>query len=229
MNESSAPPLSLPVGPHAAWRQRLHQLPAAAAARSAAKRVVDLLGASLLLTLAAPVILLAVLAVRWSSPGAPALFSQPRIGYRGRPFRIFKIRTMVPGAERREHDLTSRGPVFFKTPSDPRITPVGRWLRRYSLDELPQLLNVLRGDMSLVGPRPILVSDFGRMPIHRQLERFAVKPGLTGLWQVSGRSLLSDERRMELDLEYVRNWSLVRDLRILARTLPAVVRAEGAN
>jgi lipopolysaccharide/colanic/teichoic acid biosynthesis glycosyltransferase len=138
---------------------------------------------------------------------------------------------MVHGAERQEEALAAARPgkIFFKLEDDPRITRVGRWLRRTSIDELPQLVNVLRGEMSLVGPRPLLVSDMRLYPRSTQMRRFSVKPGLTGLWQVSGRSRLSDEERIALDLEYVDHRSLALDARILLRTPAAVVSAEGAT
>lgn len=194
----------------------------------AAKRLLDLALGSLLLVAATPVLLLAAAAVRLTSRG-PVLFVQPRIGHRCRRFAMYKLRTMVDGAELEESALARPGKVFFKLDDDPRITPVGRLLRRFSIDELPQVLNVLRGDMSLVGPRPLLVSDLRRFPEARQRVRFSVKPGLTGLWQVSGRSLLSDDERIRLDEEYVRRWSLGRDLAILARTPAVVLSGRGAT
>lgn len=197
--------------------------------RMALKRALDIGLGGTLLVLSLPILLSAMLAVRISGRGS-ALFVQRRIGENCVPFRMWKLRTMVDGAEEEEAWLGLQQPerVFFKHPDDPRITPVGRFLRRSSLDELPQLFNVLRGEMSLVGPRPLLLSDFEKFPRGEQLARFSMKPGLTGLWQVSGRSLLDDRRRIRLDLEYVENWSLALDLRILARTLPAVMTGRGA-
>ena len=144
---------------------------------------------------------------------------------------MHKFRTMAPGADRQQDQLADEqaGRTFLKIVNDPRVTPVGRFLRRYSLDELPQILNVLRGDMSLVGPRPLLPCDFRKFPKHEQLRRFSVKPGLTGLWQVSGRSACTDQERMALDLRYVDEWSLRLDLAILARTGPVVLSARGAS
>jgi len=196
----------------------------------AVKRVLDVVLALTLLGATFPILLLAVLAVRLTSRG-PALFVHDRIGYRCQRFSMVKLRTMVQGAEREEPRLAAAngGKIFFKLEHDPRITRVGRVLRRYSLDELPQLFNVLRGDMSLVGPRPLLVSDLRNFPLYRQQRRFAMKPGLTGLWQVSGRSLLSDEERMRLDDEYVRRWSVRLDAKILARTPAAVLSGRGAT
>lgn len=196
----------------------------------AVKRLLDVVLAMTLLGATAPILLLAVLTVRLTSRG-PAFFVHERVGYRCRRFSMVKLRTMVQGAEREEARLAAAngGRIFFKLEHDPRVTRVGRLLRRLSLDELPQLLNVLRGDMSLVGPRPLLISDLRSFPAYRQQRRFAMKPGLTGLWQVSGRSLLSDEERIRLDDEYVRHWSLRLDLAILARTPAAVLSGRGAT
>ncbi len=204
--------------------------PAARRPALAAKRVLDVVLALGLLVVTSPILLGAVLAIRLTSRG-PALFIQERIGYRCRKFAMVKLRTMVQGAERDEERLAAAngGRIFFKMEDDPRVTFVGRLLRRFSLDELPQLVNVLRGDMSLVGPRPLLVSDLRNFPAYRQRRRFSMKPGLTGLWQVSGRSLLSDEERIRLDDDYVKSWSLGRDLSILARTVPAVLSGRGAG
>jgi lipopolysaccharide/colanic/teichoic acid biosynthesis glycosyltransferase len=143
---------------------------------------------------------------------------------------MFKFRTMVNGSHAVEEKLAHecRDRIFFKVKEDPRVTAFGRFLRKYSLDELPQFFNVLRGEMSLVGPRPLLLSDFSKFPKRQQARRFVVKPGITGLWQVNGRSESSDQERMALDLEYVDRWSLWKDLVILARTIPAVIQAKGA-
>jgi exopolysaccharide biosynthesis polyprenyl glycosylphosphotransferase len=195
----------------------------------ALKRVLDVTVAGLLLLVAAPLLLLLGLGVRLSSPG-PALFRQVRAGLHGRPFRLYKLRTMVVDAERRRDEVDPlnvvNGPAF-KAPDDPRVTGLGRWLRRASLDELPQLWNVLRGEMSLVGPRPLPLVEAAQLK-GAQRRRLAMRPGLTGLWQVSGRSQLEFERWMALDLAYVDGWSLGLDLRILLRTLPAVLTGRGA-
>jgi lipopolysaccharide/colanic/teichoic acid biosynthesis glycosyltransferase len=193
------------------------------------KRLLDPVLAAVLLAVTSPMLLAAMAAVRLTSRGR-ALFVQPRIGHACEEFAMFKLRTMVQGAEAQEAALArSNGGTFFKLADDRRVTRVGRFLRRSSLDELPQLLNVLRGDMSLVGPRPILRSDFRNFPRDEQMRRFSVKPGMTGLWQVSGRSLTSDEERLRLDLEYVDRWSLGLDLRILFETLGAVLSGRGAT
>ncbi len=193
------------------------------------KRALDvgLAAASLLMT-ALPMALIAA-AVRLDSPG-PALFSQTRIGQDGRPFRIYKFRTMVNGAEALLPDLVDlehlTAPAF-KLPHDPRVTRVGRFLRRWSLDELPQLLNILRGEMSLVGPRPEEAALVARYN-DDQRRRLAVKPGLTGPMQVNGRGDLPFEQRLALELDYIEYYSLRRDLILLVRTIPAVVKGQGA-
>ena len=195
-----------------------------------AKRAMDVIGASLLLLILSPVFLVAALLIKLTSPG-PVFFRQERMGYNKRIFRMYKFRTMVDGADRMIRELESQnevpGPVF-KMRNDPRVTRVGRWLRRLSIDELPQLINVLKGDMSLVGPRPLPLRDVSRFDENWVRRRFSVKPGITCWWQVSGRSEIPFDRWMKLDLEYIDNWSLTLDLKILFRTLPAVVKATGA-
>ena len=193
------------------------------------KRGIDIVGASVMLLLAAPVMLTTALAIRITSPGA-ALFHQVRSSRHGRRFRMYKFRSMVADAEAQRAGLQSQneveGPVF-KIERDPRITRVGRFIRRTSIDELPQLLNVLSGDMSLVGPRPPLPSEVEQYESwHRR--RLAVKPGLTGLWQVSGRNRIGFTERVELDLRYIDQWSLWLDLKILVRTVPVVLLGTGS-
>jgi exopolysaccharide biosynthesis polyprenyl glycosylphosphotransferase len=194
-----------------------------------AKRALDILLALLGLILTAPLMLLAALLIRLESPGA-SLFKQTRIGENGQPFSIYKFRSMREGAEEQKAQLRrlneATGPLF-KIRDDPRLTRVGRWLRRTSLDELPNLLNVLRGEMSLVGPRPNLPQEVAQyQPWHRQ--RLEVSPGMTGLWQVSGRSDLSFDEMCLLDIYYIENWSLGLDLIILLRTIPRVLFGNGA-
>src|SRR5439155_23310770 len=197
--------------------------------RRVVKAVFDRAGAAALLVAASPVMALVALAVRTGSAG-PVLFRQTRVGRGGRRFVMYKFRTMCTGADRRLGEirhLNDSDAVLFKVRDDPRVTRVGRWLRRWSLDELPQLFNVLRGDMSLVGPRPPLPEEVAAYPEDAR-RRLAVRPGMTGLWQVSGRSDLPWEEAVRLDLRYVDNWSLSLDLVILLRTLTAVARASGA-
>ena len=179
--------------------------------------------------LLAPLLGLIALVIRLAD-GGPALFRQTRVGKDGRPFTVLKFRTMVPDAEQRKAalaGLSDADSVLFKIQADPRVTRVGRWLRRWSLDELPQLLNVLLGEMSLVGPRPALPDETERYADHVR-RRLVVKPGITGLWQVNGRSGLSWKESVRLDLRYVENWSLGLDLQILWQTRAAVLRRSGA-
>ena len=177
-----------------------------------------------------PLLLAIVAAVRLTSSG-PALFRQTRIGQDGREFTLLKFRSMYADAEARRAELLSRNEraegLLFKIKDDPRITPVGRWLRKFSLDELPQLINVLTGRMSLVGPRPPLPEEVAlyQDDVRRRL---LVKPGLTGLWQISGRSDLDWDESVRLDLRYVENWSFTLDLMILWKTMSTVVRGRGA-
>lgn len=193
------------------------------------KRAVDIVGALGLLVLLLPLLGLVALAVCLSSPG-PVLFRQRRIGQHAQEFVMYKFRTMRVGAHEEQERLAQADPerIFLKLEEDHRVTRVGAVLRRYSLDELPQLLNVLRGEMSLIGPRPLLPSDYEKFPRNGWMGRFEMKPGMSGLWQVSGRSLCSEAERMQLDLEYVQTWSLALDLRIALRTPRAVVSGRGA-
>jgi exopolysaccharide biosynthesis polyprenyl glycosylphosphotransferase len=194
------------------------------------KRTLDLLISFVLVLVLAPLLVAVAIAIKVTSPG-PVLFLQERVGLNRRRFRIYKFRTMVPDAERLMPSLVSMneasGPVF-KIRDDPRITPIGRLLRRSSIDELPQLFNVLKGEMSLVGPRPLPVRDYQGFNEDWQRRRFSVKPGITCLWQVNGRSAISFEQWMLLDLQYMDEWSLWLDIKILARTVPAVMRGSGA-
>jgi exopolysaccharide biosynthesis polyprenyl glycosylphosphotransferase len=195
--------------------------------RRLVKALFDRVGAGTILLLGLPALIAIAIAIRVSGDG-PVLFSQERVGKGGRTFRLYKFRSMRVGAESDLAALVNESDgVLFKMRQDPRITPMGRWLRRHSLDELPQLFNVLAGQMSLVGPRPPLpveVAQYGD-DVRRRL---VVKPGLTGLWQVSGRSDLSWEESVRLDLRYVENWSLALDLQILWRTVFAVAKSSGA-
>lgn len=197
------------------------------------KRTLDLFCAGTGLVLLAPIFLLVAAAVRLTSPGGPIFFRQTRVGLGGRSFTITKFRSMVTDAEAQRDDLTARSlyqdPRLFKMKNDPRVTPVGNFLRRTSLDELPQLWNVFRGDMSLVGPRPPLPSEVDLYEEHHYT-RFDVKPGMTGPWQVNGRNKITDfEEVIGLETSYIREWSIWKDLGILLRTVPAVFRMDGAH
>lgn len=194
------------------------------------KRVIDVVVSAALLIALFPLLVGIAIAVKLTSAG-PILYRWRVVGRDGRPFRSWKFRTMVADADERRSALATqnevRGPAF-KIPDDPRVTTVGRVLRRFSLDELPQLVTVLAGHMSLVGPRPPLETEYATYT-PEQRRKLAVKPGLTGLWQISGRSDIRDfDERLALDLEYIERWSLWLDLRILARTVPAVLRGRGA-
>jgi exopolysaccharide biosynthesis polyprenyl glycosylphosphotransferase len=193
------------------------------------KRLMDLTVATVAIVVTLPVLTVAAVLVKTTSPG-PILYAQERVGRQGRRFRIFKLRTMAADADARVDELrrASAHPAWLLLEDDPRVTRVGRWLRRTSIDELPQLWNVLRGDMSLVGPRPMSpdvdehISGWGR-------RRLDLTPGITGLWQVLGRTSIPFEEMVKLDYLYVTNWSLWQDVRLLIRTLPVVVRQRGAN
>jgi exopolysaccharide biosynthesis polyprenyl glycosylphosphotransferase len=212
------PLLSLHSAPPVSWRTEI-------------KRLMDVIGAAILLLLLLPLFVVVAIAIKLDSEG-PILFVQDRVGLNKRRFRMFKFRTMHRNAEAQmkeiEH-LNEKSGAIFKIRNDPRITSLGRWLRVTSIDELPQLFNVLLGDMSIVGPRPLSVRDALRIEEAWQKRRFSVKPGLTCLWQVSGRSNLSFEQWMKLDLEYIDQWSLVLDWSILLRTIPAILTARGAT
>jgi lipopolysaccharide/colanic/teichoic acid biosynthesis glycosyltransferase len=196
-----------------------------------AKRAIDMVGAALALLLLSPILLAVAVAVKLTSPG-PVLFTQLRYGRDRRRFRMYKFRTMVDGAEAQQAQLEElnevSGPAF-KIRRDPRITAVGAFLRRTSLDEFPQLWNVLCGDMSLVGPRPLPLRDVNLIQEPWLMRRFSVFPGITGLWQVSGRSDVPFDDWIRLDLDYIDRWSLVLDLWIMARTIPAVLSGRGAS
>ncbi len=201
----------------------------AAPSNEAIRRALDVVGASIALIVLLPLMLIVAVAIKLTSRGS-VLFRQERAGLGGRPFTMYKFRTMCEGAEADRAFLGPRneqfGPVF-KIADDPRLTPIGRFLRRSSIDELPQLINVLKGEMSLVGPRPLWLPEARRTTGSATL-RTAVKPGLTCLWQISGRSELTYDEWVRLDLYYVRHRSLVLDLLILFQTIPAVLSARGA-
>ena len=212
------------------------ELPAARRARDVAagrghalNRALDVAIAGTGLALASPVLAAAALAVKLGD-GGPVLYRQTRVGKDGRVFNIYKFRTMVVDAEARKEQLVASNDsdgVLFKIRNDPRVTAVGAYLRRWSIDELPQLFNVLLGDMSLVGPRPALPGEAAQYADHVR-RRLVVKPGLTGLWQVNGRSDLTWEESVRLDLRYVENWSFALDLQILWKTGAVLTRRSGA-
>jgi len=200
--------------------------------QSAVKQFMDFAGSLALLVVLSPLLLCIAIAVKMFSPG-PVFFRQERSGLNGAPFTLYKFRTMVTNAEQFKHELEAMnemsGPVF-KVTNDPRVTRIGQFLRKYSLDELPQLFNVLRGDMSLVGPRPLPVDEVKRFNDLSHRRRLSVKPGLTCLWQVSGRNQITDFRDwVRLDLEYIDRWSLWLDVKILFQTIPAVFAGTGAK
>jgi exopolysaccharide biosynthesis polyprenyl glycosylphosphotransferase len=192
------------------------------------KRLIDILGATVGLVLLSPVLLVTALVIRVRD-GSPVIFRQTRVGLHGRPFTILKFRTMEPDAEERLHEVAHLNELqgaAFKATNDPRLSSVGGFLRRTSIDELPQLWNVLRGEMSLVGPRPPLPSEVIEYDIwHRR--RLSMKPGITGLWQVASREEPDFDRWVELDLTYIDRWTLWLDISILLRTMPSVLMARG--
>jgi exopolysaccharide biosynthesis polyprenyl glycosylphosphotransferase len=196
----------------------------------AAKRGLDVAGAAVVLLVTLPLLLILAVVVKLTSPG-PVIFSQGRAGFHGRRFRMYKFRTMVEGAEdirdQVAHLNAMSGPVF-KTADDPRLTVVGGFLRKLSLDELPQLVNVLKGEMSLVGPRPLPIYEASQIK-GAQRRRLAMRPGITGLWQVAGRNMVDFDEWMRMDLLYVDQWSLGLDLKILARTITVVLSGAGAS
>lgn len=195
-----------------------------------AKRVIDLVVSLCMLIILSPLFAAVAILIKWDSPG-PVFFMQDRVGLGKRRFRLCKFRSMVADAEKRmkelEHLNEVSGPVF-KIKEDPRITRTGKFLRKTSIDELPQLINVLKGDMSLVGPRPLPVRDYNGFDQDWQRRRLSVRPGITCLWQVNGRSDINFDKWMRLDMEYIDNWSLWLDFMILLKTFPAVLRGSGA-
>jgi exopolysaccharide biosynthesis polyprenyl glycosylphosphotransferase len=193
------------------------------------KRVIDITFSLVAIVVFAPLMLGAALAVKLNSPG-PVFFRQERVGLNGRTFRVMKFRSMGAGAEREVADLMERNGgyrPFYKIRCDPRVTAAGKFLRRTSIDELPQFFNVLRGHMSIVGPRPQVRAEVDQYE-HAHYRRLAVKPGITGLWQVSGRSDLPWHHAVRLDVRYVDEWSLVKDLSIMAKTVKVVLTSRGA-
>jgi len=211
------PVLTIQTGPADGWQLVI-------------KRLIDIVGSVALLLVLAPLFAIVILLIRLDSRG-PIFFAQERVGFHKRRFRMLKFRTMVLKADQQqdvlEHLNEAEGPVF-KIKNDPRVTCVGKFLRRFSIDELPQLLNVFKGDMSLVGPRPLPVRDVERIAVQWHKRRFSIKPGITCLWQVNGRSNITFAYWVQMDLEYIDNWSLGLDLKILLKTIPAVLKGSGA-
>lgn len=200
----------------------------------AAKRFFDILFSSLILILGLPIFFLIALIVRFSSKGW-VIYSQERVGRGGRPFKCYKFRSMYPDADTRLKELLNNSPMLqeewdknHKLKNDPRVTPIGRFLRKTSLDELPQFWNVLKGDLSIVGPRPVVKAEIQKHFKEKALFIFSIRPGLTGLWQVSGRSNTSYEERIKMDEEYVRTRSFLLDLKLVFLTIPALFFSKGA-
>ena len=194
------------------------------------KRLMDIVATSAALTILSPFLVAVAVLIKATSNG-PVLFKQERVGFRGQHFTMLKFRSMVINAEETKAELAQfneqAGPVF-KIKDDPRVTSIGRFIRKHSIDELPQLLNVLHGDMSLVGPRPAIPSEVAQyQPCHRQ--RLCAVPGLTCTWQVSGRNHIPFERWMEMDIEYIRSWSLAQDIEIILKTVPVILTGRGAS
>ena len=222
------PPTEDDLAARAAIAARAIQWNLSAAATSPVKRFVDIVGAAIGLAIVGVAILPIAIAIKLDHPG-PLFFGQTRYGYRGRPFRIWKFRSMVPDADARKHTVKNEAKgLIFKNESDPRITRVGRFLRRTSLDELPQFFNVLRGEMSLVGTRPPVLGEVAAYEPHHW-QRLAVKPGMTGKWQTSGRSRIKDfEQIVAMDLAYQSEWSLWNDFKIILKTIAVVFGSRDA-
>ena len=195
------------------------------------KRIIDIVLSGIIVTCLSPVFLVIALLIKLDSKG-PVFFIQERVGHNKRRFKLIKFRSMVQGAELRQDELEelneASGPVF-KIEKDPRMTRAGKWLRKTSLDELPQFINILIGDMSLVGPRPLPVRDYNGFDQDWHRRRFSVRPGLTCLWQVNGRSSIAFDKWMKFDMEYIDNWSLLLDMKILIKTVPAIIKGSGAT
>lgn len=195
------------------------------------KRIMDICASLILLVLSSPLLIFAALGI-WITDGRPVLFIQHRYGYNGRVFNLYKFRTMVKNADAMQEQLRAlneRDGAAFKLKNDPRVTWLGRFLRKTSIDELPQLFNVLKGEMSLVGPRPLPLADYKRMNKTSHRRRLSVLPGITGPWQISGRDQISFEEWMQMDLDYIDNWRLMTDLKIILLTVPTVLLARGSK
>jgi exopolysaccharide biosynthesis polyprenyl glycosylphosphotransferase len=206
-------------------------VPVLASTSMAAKRVLDVIGSFALLTIFSPILIATAIAVKAESKG-PVFFRQPRAGRRNKSFKLIKFRSMYVDAEQRKQELgklnESEDGVMFKIREDPRVTRVGKFIRRFSIDELPQLINVLKGEMSLVGPRPLIFPETAALEKHWHLRRLELRPGITGPWQVYGRSQSPFQEMVRFDYQYVAGWSLARDVEILIATIPAVLSGRGA-
>jgi len=192
------------------------------------KRIMDVAGSIFLFLLLSPLFFVIAILIKATSRG-PVFFKQPRIGQNWEPFFMYKFRTMkvdAPLQERKVKNLSEGR--FFKIKNDPRVTDLGKFLRKYSLDELPQLINVLQANMSLVGPRPLLLIEFPNFQKAEHFRRFSMKPGLTCIWQVNGRNNTTDDQRLRYDLQYVDHWSLALDVQLLLKTIPVVIGGDGA-
>ncbi|KJS82666.1 MAG: multidrug MFS transporter [Peptococcaceae bacterium BICA1-8] len=196
------------------------------------KRIIDIVISGLGLIILSPFLFLIAILIKVDSPEGTIIFKQNRVGLKGRIFILYKFRSMIPEAEQLKNSLQNlnemSGPVF-KIKKDPRITRLGRLIRKTSIDELPQLINVFKGDMSLVGPRPLPVEEMSKIEQYIYQKRSSVKPGITCIWQISGRNNIDFDKWMEMDIEYIDNWSLGLDLKILFFTFPAVLIGKGAN
>jgi lipopolysaccharide/colanic/teichoic acid biosynthesis glycosyltransferase len=226
-DQTGAAVLTFPL-PDVAFARNNNGLDLETALALTIKRFIDIFVSLTMLIGLSPLLLLIVVLIKLTSKG-PIIFSQQRPGKDLQPFTMLKFRTMMVNDDYEQAErLRMKNGSFCKTADDCRITPIGRFLRKCSLDELPQLINVLKGEMSLVGPRPILNCELETFDLATQLYRFSMKPGLTCIWQVSGRSNTSDKKRLEYDLEYIENWSVLLDLKLLFKTIPAVIKCQGA-
>lgn len=200
--------------------------------RQVSKRIIDIIVSGLGLIILSPFFILIAILIKIDNPEGPIIFKQERVGLNGKVFVLYKFRSMIPEAEQLKASLKNlnemSGPVF-KIKNDPRVTKIGRFLRKTSIDELPQLINVLKGEMSLIGPRPLPVEEMSKVEPHIYSKRSSVKPGITCIWQISGRNNIDFDKWMEMDLQYIDNWSLWLDWKILFLTFPAVISRKGAN
>lgn len=211
--------------------EKLHQEVEDKPFQQAIKRLMDIVLSLTAIILLSPILIIVAILIRLDSNG-PAMFKQERVGHKHKPFYMYKFRSMVEDAEERFEevkDLNHTNPIMFKSSKDPRITKIGKIIRKYSIDELPQLFNILKGDMTIVGPRPPLPRELVNYEKWHHV-KFLKPQGLTGLWQVSGRSTIKDfDKVIDLDYEYIKNWNLLLDIKIILKTIPAVLSAKGAD